>query len=384
MFSILLSVEGIVLLDGIDEGILLERLVEGVALDVAGRIDIVDDVVLLHVLDTDEGDLELMELGSGKKVLDVEELVSVRIEDPDKGTVDLDAIESELLQLLEGDVFSGVAVGFDRESGTVEVLDDREKPFFVVSDILLGDFEGKEVLRNEVHLDHARDLRKELLGGEVAVFGIHGEVLEAEDTEDGVSVLEVHIGDVFQKRIADKADLSVLDGDTDQFVGIEGDLPVVVRYTDEQFASVDPLVTGKKHRLEKDVEGVVGELLLNDVEHVADSRSRSLVVVRIEVEEVESGSVLGVEELGLAVLDVVVAGGIDLRVDDREVGDEQVLMPAFREDRILALQVDGFGGVEDIDLAGFREEEGNGIGTEQVVGSLEVGFDQGVDELAET
>lgn len=384
MFSILLSVEGIVLLDGIDEGILLERLVEGVALDVAGRIDIVDDVVLLHVLDTDEGDLELMELGSGKKVLDVEELVSVRIEDPDKGTVDLDAIESELLQLLEGDVFSGVAVGFDRESGTVEVLDDREKPFFVVSDILLGDFEGKEVLRNEVHLDHARDLRKELLGGEVAVFGIHGEVLEAEDTEDGVSVLEVHIGDVFQKRIADKADLSVLDGDTDQFVGIEGDLPVVVRYTDEQFASVDPLVTGKKHRLEKDVEGVVGELLLNDVEHVADSRSRSLVVVRIEVEEVESGSVLGVEKLGLAVLDVVVAGGIDLRVDDREVGDEQVLMPAFREDRILALQVDGFGGVEDIDLAGFREEEGNGIGTEQVVGSLEVGFDQGVDELAET
>ena len=215
----------------VDKGVLIQRLIEVIALDIAIRIDALNQAELVGVLNTDERDFNPRFFCFFEQLTDVIEFGLIGIDVIDRPTVDLDFVEAKLLQNLHREITARITVADQRSIQIGKLLLHRLEFRKVIGNILFWDFQSDETLRHMHAGDQIIHLLEEVGIGEERIVGIKGEATEAKDTEDRGPILLIYASDVIKQGAGDKTDFIIRHRDTYQFVRIEDDLAVIVGNT---------------------------------------------------------------------------------------------------------------------------------------------------------
>ncbi len=222
-----------------DQSLLFEWLIEGITLQITLWIDFLDDLILLHIFDTDETDTDIGFLGFLKHALDEGILRLIRIDVTRIVTVDLDLRDIEFLESFKGEIASCITVTDELDTEIRQVEDEFLHIGVVIVDILFRDFESEEIIRHMGLVDEVLDLARQ---GRIAQEGrirVDGKSFKAIALEDRSTILDIQGRDIVEQGRRDQIDLAIFGSDLDQSIGIEDDLSIFVGKTEKQFGTED-------------------------------------------------------------------------------------------------------------------------------------------------
>ena len=128
-------------------------------MQIALWIDFLDDLVLLHIFDTDEADTDIGFLGFIQYAFDERVFRLVRIDISRIVAVDFDFCDIDFLESRKGEIASCISIADKLNAEIRQVEDEFLHLRIVIIDILFRNFESEEVVRHMSLVYQILDLR---------------------------------------------------------------------------------------------------------------------------------------------------------------------------------------------------------------------------------